>query len=283
IDRKSIIKDGYSGRAKLTNFPLNSTSKYYDSDLKPLSYNTENAHNYLKKAVLSLNKTDNNDSSDNKNKTKSENNKSDNKTKENTNEANNNNTDNASDKNQTSDKNDSNTTTTKKEKKSFKDVKNSEVKEMLRDVTFKIIVNKNNTERVKAANIISNNLDAIGIKTEIKDLTEDEMTKALDSKDYDLALIGCQLPAVSDATYVINQLGYQDEKLDKYLKQLQNSTSEENTKNIYKKIQKYVKENALFISFGILDDYVVLNGRLDGELNSNDFNVYSGINTIKMN
>ncbi|MBU5335270.1 ABC transporter substrate-binding protein [Intestinibacter bartlettii] len=283
IDRKSIIKDGYSGRAKLTNFPLNSTSKYYDSDLKPLSYNTENAHNYLKKAVLSLNKTDNNDSSDNKNTTKSENNKSDNKTKENTNEANNNNTDNASDKNQTSDKNDSNTTTTKKEKKSFKDVKNSEVKEMLRDVTFKIIVNKNNTERVKAANIISNNLDAIGIKTEIKDLTEDEMTKALDSKDYDLALIGCQLPAVSDATYVINQLGYQDEKLDKYLKQLQNSTSEENTKNIYKKIQKYVKENAIFISFGILDDYVVLNGRLDGELNSNDFNVYSGINTIKMN
>ena len=33
VDRKSIIKDAYSDRAKLSNFPLNSTSEYYDSDL----------------------------------------------------------------------------------------------------------------------------------------------------------------------------------------------------------------------------------------------------------
>ena len=153
---------------------------------------------------------------------------------------------------------------------------------MLKDITFKIIVNKNNTERVKAANIISNNLEAIGIKTEIKDLTEDDMQKALKEKDYDLALIGCELPAVSDATYVLNKLGYSDKKLDKYITQLQNATSEEEIKSIYKTIQKYVKEKAIFISFGILNDYVVLHGRLKGELNSNDFDVYSGIDKIKM-
>ena len=43
-----------------------------------------------------------------------------------------------------------------------------------------------------------------------------------------------------------------------------------------------LKEKAIFISFGILDDYVVLNGRLDGKLICNDFNVYRGINTIKI-
>ena len=290
IDRNSIIRDAYSNRVKLSNFPLNSTSNYYDSDLKPLSYNTENAQNYLKKAVLSLsdidssqnndvnsaegiNNTTNNIDSDNKDKTDSKNKTvSDDNNKDNTDT-----TSNANDKDNTSDnKND------EQEKRTFKDVKHSEVKEMLKDVTFKIIVNKNNTERVKAANIISNNLDEIGIKTEIKDLNEDEMKKALDEKDYDLALMGCELPAVSDATYVLNQLGYSDKKLDKYLKKLQNATSEDEVKKIYKNIQKYVKEKAIFISFGILDDYVVLNGRLKGNLNSNDFNVYSGINTIKM-
>lgn len=290
IDRNSIIRDAYSNRVKLSNFPLNSTSNYYDSDLKPLSYNTENAQNYLKKAVLSLsdidssqnndvnsaegiNNTTNNIDSDNKDKTDSKNKTvSDDNNKDNTDT-----TSNANDKDNTSDnKND------EQEKRTFKDVKHSEVKEMLKDVTFKIIVNKNNTERVKAANIISNNLDEIGIKTEIKDLNEDEMKKALDEKDYDLALMGCELPAVSDATYVLNQLGYSDKKLDKYLKTLQNATSEDEVKKIYKNIQKYVKEKAIFISFGILDDYVVLNGRLKGNLNSNDFNVYSGINTIKM-
>ncbi|WP_418585708.1 ABC transporter substrate-binding protein [Intestinibacter sp.] len=298
VDRESIIKDAYSDRAKLSNFPLNSTSKYYDSDLKPLSYNTENAQNYLKKAVLSLDNTDNNTASSKSNDTNSadstNNNKndvnsientksedtnkvaSDGNIKNNTEQTSNNSEDTTAKNNTSTDK------TNKQEKRTFKDVTHSEVKEMLKDITFKIIVNKNNTERVKAANIISNNLEAIGIKTEIKDLTEDDMQKALKEKDYDLALIGCELPAVSDATYVLNKLGYSDKKLDKYITQLQNATSEEEIKSIYKIIQKYVKEKAIFISFGILNDYVVLNGRLKGELNSNDFDVYSGIDKIKM-
>lgn len=298
VDRKSIIKDAYSDRAKLSNFPLNSTSEYYDSDLKPLSYNTENAQNYLKKAVLSLDNTDNNTASSKSNNTNSadstDNNKndvnsientksedtnkvaSDGNIKNNTEQTSNNSEDTTAKNNTSTDK------TNKQEKRTFKDVTHSEVKEMLKDITFKIIVNKNNTERVKAANIISNNLEAIGIKTEIKDLTEDDMQKALKEKDYDLALIGCELPAVSDATYVLNKLGYSDKKLDKYITQIQNATSEEEIKSIYKTIQKYVKEKAIFISFGILNDYVVLNGRLKGELNSNDFDVYSGIDKIKM-
>lgn len=298
VDRESIIKDAYSDRAKLSNFPLNSTSEYYDSDLKPLSYNTENAQNYLKKAVLSLDNTDNNTASRKSNDTNSadstDNNKndvnstentksedtnkvaSDGNIKNNTEQTSNNSEDTTAKNNTSTDK------TNKQEKRTFKDVTHSEVKEMLKDITFKIIVNKNNTERVKAANIISNNLEAIGIKTEIKDLTEDDMQKALKEKDYDLALIGCELPAVSDATYVLNKLGYSDKKLDKYITQLQNATSEEEIKSIYKTIQKYVKEKAIFISFGILNDYVVLNGRLKGELNSNDFDVYSGIDKIKM-
>ncbi|WP_295762289.1 ABC transporter substrate-binding protein [Clostridium sp. 2218st1_F5_2218SCRN_220325] len=298
VDRESIIKDAYSDRAKLSNFPLNSTSEYYDSDLKPLSYNTENAQNYLKKAVLSLDNTDNNTASSKSNDTNSadstDNNKndvnsientksedtnkvaSDGNIKNNTEQTSNNSEDTTAKNNTSTDK------TNKQEKRTFKDVTHSEVKEMLKDITFKIIVNKNNTERVKAANIISNNLEAIGIKTEIKDLTEDDMQKALKEKDYDLALIGCELPAVSDATYVLNKLGYSDKKLDKYITQLQNATSEEEIKSIYKTIQKYVKEKAIFISFGILNDYVVLNGRLKGELNSNDFDVYSGIDKIKM-
>ena len=298
VDRKSIIKDAYSDRAKLSNFPLNSTSEYYDSDLKPLSYNTENAQNYLKKAVLSLDNTDNNTASSKSNNTNSadstDNNKndvnsientksedtnkvaSDGNIKNNTEQTSNNSEDTTAKNNTSTDK------TNKQEKRTFKDVTHSEVKEMLKDITFKIIVNKNNTERVKAANIISNNLEAIGIKTEIKDLTEDDMQKALKEKDYDLALIGCELPAVSDATYVLNKLGYSDKKLDKYITQLQNATSEEEIKSIYKTIQKYVKEKAIFISFGILNDYVVLNGRLKGELNSNDFDVYSGIDKIKI-
>ena len=71
--------------------------------------------------------------------------------------------------------------------------------------------------------------------------------KALDKKDYDLALIRCELPAVSDATYIIKQLGYDDKQLDKYLNALQNANSEDEIKSTYKTLQKYVKEKAIFI------------------------------------
>lgn len=272
IDRSSIIKDAYSNRAKLTNFPLNSVSKYYDSDLKPLSYNTDNAQNYLKKAVLSLEEEKNAKKADGENSQTPDENVVDNSQADNV--------DNKTidDKQNTKDSNKS----TKEKTKSFKDVTTAEVKDLLKDMKFKIIVNKDNSERVKAANIISNNLEAIGIKTEIEDLTDDEMTKALDSKKYDLALIGCELPAVSDATYILEELGYKDKQLDKYLKNLQEANSEAQIKNIYKEIQKYVKENAVFISFGMLDDYVVLNERLEGDLYSNDLNIYRGIDSLKV-
>ncbi|MGM9530586.1 ABC transporter substrate-binding protein [Intestinibacter sp.] len=279
IDRSSIIKDAYSDRAKLTNFPLNSASKYYDNDLKPLSYNTDNAQNYLKKAVLSLEEQKNSKKKEEESKDADQNtvDGSEDDTIDN-------NKDNSSsDKQSTNDKQDAeDSKESSEETRSFKDVTTAEVKALLKDIKFKIIVNKDNSERVKAANIISNNLEAVGIKTEIKDLTSDEMTKALDSKDYDLALIGCELPAVSDATYILEELGYQDEQLDKYLKKLKEANSEAEIKSIYKDIQKYVKENAVFISFGMLDDYVVLNKRLEGDLNSNDFSIYRSIDSLEV-
>lgn len=281
VDRSSIIKDAYSNRAKLTNFPLNSTSVYYDNDLKPLSYNIDNANNYLKKAVLSLNKAEEEKDNETKNKEKDDNTEKENNDSNNSNEENV--TEKEKNKNSDSSQKDNDKKSEEKTKsRYFKDVTNAEVKTLLKDINFKIIVNKNNSERVKAATIISNNLEAIGIKTEIKDLDDDEMTDALDKKDYDLALIGCELPAISDATYVIEQLGYEDKELDKHLKNLQNANSQEKIKSEYKILQKYTKENAIYISFGILDDYVVSNDRLDGKLTCNDFNVYNGINKLKM-
>ncbi|MGM9535686.1 MAG: hypothetical protein ACI3VR_10555, partial [Intestinibacter sp.] len=241
--------------------------------------NTDNAQNYLKKAVLSLEEQKNSKKKEEESKTTDPNavDGSEDATIDN-------NKDNSSsDKQSTDDKQDAkDSKETIEETKSFKDVTTAEVKALLKDIKFKIIVNKDNSERVKAANIISNNLEAVGIKTEIKDLTSDEMTKALDSKDYDLALIGCELPAVSDATYILEELGYKDDQLDKYLKKLQEANSEAEIKSIYKDIQKYVKENAVFISFGILDDYVVLNKRLEGDLYTNDFNIYRGIDSLKI-
>lgn len=52
INKKLILEEGYINNAKLVNFPLNTTSKYYDSALKALSYDINKAKDYLEKVKL---------------------------------------------------------------------------------------------------------------------------------------------------------------------------------------------------------------------------------------
>ncbi|MGL5640775.1 MAG: ABC transporter substrate-binding protein, partial [Paraclostridium sp.] len=134
-----------------------------------------------------------------------------------------------------------------------------------------------NRERVKSAYIIKENLNEIGIKSTITELAGNELSAALDSKDYDLALVGWEMSPVPDATDIINYSGYTDEKLTAYLNSLKNSTDVDTTKKIYKSIQEYTRDKAAFISLAITDDYLVTNKRIEGSLKPNDFDIYEGI------
>ena len=125
--------------------------------------------------------------------------------------------------------------------------------------------------------MIKENLNDIGIKSTIVELEGNELSSALDKKEYDLALIGWELSPVPDATDVINYSGYTDEKLTGYLNSLRNSNNIDNTKSIYKSIQKYTRDKVAFISLAITDDYLVTNKRVEGNLKPNDFDIYEGI------
>ncbi len=49
-------------------------------------------------------------------------------------------------------------------------------------MNLKIIVNRDNSERIKTANIINENLKAIGINSTINQLSDKDMENALNSK-----------------------------------------------------------------------------------------------------
>ncbi|MCU9815716.1 hypothetical protein LEQ07_12240 [Paraclostridium sp. AKS73] len=117
----------------------------------------------------------------------------------------------------------------------------------------------------------------MGIKSTVEELEGDALAQALDKKEYDLALVGWELSSVPDATDIINYSGYTNEKLTNYLNSLKNSKSIDDTKSIYKSIQKYVNDNVAFVSLGITDDYLVTNKRITGNLKPNDFDIYEGI------
>ncbi|WP_373598819.1 ABC transporter substrate-binding protein [Paraclostridium bifermentans] len=250
IDRNKILEESYMGKATAVNFPLHSKSKYYDESIKAFEYNTDKAKEYLGKINIENVKS---------NKPQEE-------------ATNNQNKENADDKNKDKKLND-------KEKEEER--KNS-IKEELKNLNLRILVNKENRERVKSAYIIKENLSEIGIKSTVSELEGQALESALDKKEYDLALVGWELSLVPDATDIINYSGYSDEKLTNYLNSLKISSNVNNTKDIYKSIQKYTRDKVAFISLGITDDYLVNNKRIEGNLKPNDFDIYEGIYYLKL-
>ena len=157
-----------------------------------------------------------------------------------------------------------------------------QTKKMISELDLKIVVNKENTERVKTAYQITKGLKDIGIKSTVKELSGDELDLALTNKEYDLALIGWELSSVPDVTDIIQSIGYTDAKIEGYLNSLKQSSSKEQISSIYKSIQKYVNDNALFISLVIRDDYIVSNSRLKGNITPNSFDIYDGISNLDL-
>lgn len=253
INKNKILSEAYLDKISEVKFPLHSKSKFYEPNIKTLQFDTNKAKSQLKKIDIEKinsipNKTDDI-------KKVADNSKIDLKNK---------------DKKMTKAEKEAQKAIDEKERK-------EKIKEFIANLELKLVVNKQNSQRIKAAYIIKEDLNEIGIKTRIVELEGNELTKALDNKEYDIALVGWELPSVPDATDIINYSGYENEKLTNYLNSLKLSSNIDDTKNIYKSIQKYVNDNVAFISLGITDDYLVANKRIKGNLKPNDFDIYEGI------
>ncbi|MCC3669654.1 ABC transporter substrate-binding protein [Terrisporobacter mayombei] len=251
IDRKQLLKEAYVDNATLSHFPLNTTSKYYNKDIKDLDYNKENAIKYLTEALKSVNESLESQKQTDASKQSSQDLKGvieDNSTGISSNS----------------------------------ELSRKDMKEMLKQIELNIVVSAENGERIKVANTIKQNLSSIGIKSVVKELNEKDLAKALNSKEYDLAVVGYSLSSIPDARGILESCNIKDKQFLTYIKSLGNSKSEDETKKVYDQIQKYVVEKGLFISLGILDNFIVSNKRLEGKIYPNDFDIYKGISNLQM-
>lgn len=264
INKNRIISEGYMDDATPVNFPLNSKSKYYSSDVKDLEYNKDKAIEYLNKIeYANINAVNiKNDKVDKKQKKS---------TKKNTKKL-------TAEEQKKAEQEEAERV--KKEAEDKKNKEKDEVKKRLSEMNLKIIVNKDNSERLKTSHIISENLKAIGINNTINQLSDKEMESVLNSKNYDLALVGWNLSSVPDVSSIIASSGYTDDKLNGYMSALTSSASEIETKKAYKVVQKYVRDNVTFISLAIRNNYIVSNSRLKGKITPNEFDVYEGISNL---
>lgn len=269
INRERIVEEGYMSDATLVNFPLNSNSKYYDKSLKPIKYDKDKAKSYLEKVKPITDEELK--QLENKQKENQKNAKKDSKT----------NTKAVETKQETENVKEKDIKESKEKEQEQAIDKEAQLKEKLAKIDLKILVNKNNTERVKSAHLIVENLKTIGIKSHIVELEGQALDDAISSKKYDLALVGWELSIIPDAREIINNSGYSDEKLESYENSLINATTEEQISDIYKSMQKYINDNVIFISLAIRDEYIVTNRRVKGKISPNEYDVYEGITNLK--
>lgn len=149
-------------------------------------------------------------------------------------------------------------------------------------IELKLIVNKDNFERIKTSYTIRDNLADIGIKVTTLELSEDEMTQALSKGEYDIALVGWELSHIPDPSFIINSLNYQDDKLTQYLQDTLAYKGKQKDIESYHKLQKYVRDKVLFVPLAITNDNIVVNKRIKGDFNSNDFDIYEGIESLNI-
>lgn len=142
-------------------------------------------------------------------------------------------------------------------------------------LTFKILVNAENTERVETANIIATSLNQIGMNVSVDKQPFDKYMNLLAADNFNMYLGGTSLANTADLTSLlasfsktgtgINYMNYSDSQMDLLLGQASNAIGEENYKNINEQVQKYIVEQLPLIGIGFKNTIVLTDSRIHGE------------------
>lgn len=145
---------------------------------------------------------------------------------------------------------------------------------------FAITVNNNNEQRVSVAETIKTQLERIGIRTDVRILSADAYNKALNDKNYDVALVGLRLgysPNLNTFFGDDNLANYYREDLTALMNTINTSQDETELHNCYESIFELYLEEVPYIGLYRNTETVVYNQNLVCSLTANSFNIYHNI------
>ena len=128
--------------------------------------------------------------------------------------------------------------------------------------TLKIVITTN-SKRLNVANIIKENLEIIGIETQIKDISDKYYKNNLQNINYDVLLTGAIISLKPD--------------IDSFLEFEKNN--KENMKETYEKIYEDFNNNPSFIGLYFDSIIIVHSKNLKGNFLGNWYNIFYNIDT----
>ena len=151
-----------------------------------------------------------------------------------------------------------------------------------RKLNFKLVVNSSNQSRVRVAEMIKQQLEAIGIKVTIIQANDVQYNNYKTYKNYDMILGGTSIGISPDVSRYFNDgnlANFNNDEAKTIINDLKNITDEELMKQKYKRLYEiYTAENP-YISLYYSYDVTAYSKSLAGSISANWYNMFENIET----
>jgi peptide/nickel transport system substrate-binding protein len=155
-----------------------------------------------------------------------------------------------------------------------------------------LIVNSNNSLRLRAASKVCEQLKNAGIPVELKSVDWNELMNRLASSKFDIAFVGCRIPQIPDISFLYsdgylpmplagfdetayNISGYYNPEADADIEALFKEHGLEQRKTIFAKLKKRVLDDVPYIGLYFLRDAMVYGKNIRGLIDPDTWNRYN--------
>ncbi len=150
--------------------------------------------------------------------------------------------------------------------------------------SFSILINEDNTVRENVSRIISKNLEAFGIKTNVVRVTFEEYTKRISEGDYDAFVGSMVLSPELDYSAMLgegNMFAYSDEELQFVMDEMQRSEASDDVKSAYAEFINLFEQMNPIVGLFFENSVMIYSKQLLGEVSPSYFDVYRGIESLE--
>ena len=145
---------------------------------------------------------------------------------------------------------------------------------------IRLVVNSANTERVKAARMIRDQLANVGISVNVVEADSEQYQNYMNNKNYDMIIVGTRAPFSPNLNTYLgagNFSKYYNDELSKLLSEVNNISDANLLIERYNRIYELYSENMPFISLYFNIGTVCYSPNLMGEVTPNCYNVFYNI------
>lgn len=152
-----------------------------------------------------------------------------------------------------------------------------EVDGITKTINITLTVSKNNEQRIKVANEIKSQLEAIGIRIDIEQVSDAKYKNCIENHDYEMILTGVYLALSPDLTSFIgenNIANYRNEEIFSILNEVNNITENDLRKEKYKRIFEIYDDEVPYIGLYYNHDVIAYSTTMRGDIKPNCYSIF---------